>query len=91
MTSPNDIPNLLPEHRNNPFIAALPPLMSEKEVIVALSEKPRFNEQERGYPDHLRRACIMRLNRHYFTPLGRHIALESRLARLLREGYSRLP
>ncbi len=87
MTSPDDIPRLLPEHRDNPFIAELPPLMSEQEVIAALSEEPSFKIEERGYPDHLRCACIMRLNHHYFRPLRRHLDLESRLAQLLREGY----
>ena len=87
MTNPDDIPLVLPEHRDNPFIAALPPLMAEREVIASLSEEPRFDERERTYPDHLRRACIMRLSRHYFKPLGRHLTLEARLAHLLREGY----
>lgn len=87
MTNPDDLPLILPEHRDNPFIAALPFLMSEKEVIASLTEEPYFDKREREYPDHLRRACIMRLNRHYFKPLGRHLILESRLAQLLRDGY----
>jgi hypothetical protein len=87
MTDPNDLPLVLQEHRDNPFIAALPALMSEQEVIASLSEEPYFDERERNYPDHLRRACIMRLNRHYFKPLKRHLTLESRLAQLLRMGY----
>lgn len=87
MTNPNNISFLLPEHRDNPFIAKLPPLMSEQEAIAALAEEPPFNVQEKNYPNHLRRACIMRLNRHFFSPLRRHLTLESRLANLLREGY----
>lgn len=87
MTNPDDIPLTLPEHRDNPFVAALPPLMSDQEVIASLSEEPYFDEGERTYPDHQRRACIMRLSRHYFKPLGRHLTLEARLAHLVREGY----
>jgi hypothetical protein len=87
MTNPDALPLVLPEHRDNPFIAALPPLMSEQEAIASLLEEPHFDKLERTYPDHLRRACIMRLNRHYFKPLGRHLTLESRLAHLLRGGY----
>lgn len=87
MTNPDEIPLVLPEHRDNPFIAALPPLMAEREVIASLSEEPRFDLRERTYPDHLRLACIMRLNKHYFKPLGRHLTLEKRLAHLLYQGY----
>jgi len=87
MTNPDDLPTNLPEHLNNPFISPLPPLMPEQDVIASLLEEPGFDERERSYPDHLRRACIMRLNRHYFKPLGRHLSLESRVAHLIREGY----
>lgn len=87
MTSPNDMLRMLPEHLNNPFIAGLPPLMTESEAIAALSEKPHFEVGERQYQNQLRRACIMRLNRHYFRPIARHFTLESRVANLLREGY----
>jgi len=87
MMNPDDTPLSLPEHRDNPFIAALPPLMSDQEVIASLSERPLFDKRERDYPDHLRRACIMRLSRHYFMPFQRHLIVEMRLAQLLRQGY----
>jgi hypothetical protein len=87
MMNPNDAHPTLPEYLENPFITALPPLMSEQEVIASLSEKPHFDKRERYYPDHLRCACIMRLARHYFIPLKRHLTLETRLAQLIRQGY----
>ncbi len=57
MTNPDDIPPLLPEHRDNPFIAKLPPLMSEQEVIAALSEEPSIKEEERA----IRTICVVRV------------------------------
>lgn len=77
----------LPEHLENPFIARLPPLMDEKQAIAALSEEPTFRAEERNLPDQLRRACIMRLNHHYFKPLRRHLVLNERVGQVLREGY----
>lgn len=88
MTTNEDDPLYLPEHLENPFIAPLPPLMSQQQAIAALSEEPRFTPQlERGYPDQLRRACIMRLNHHYFRPLRRHLDFNERIGQVLREGY----
>src|ERR1700721_2261301 len=80
-------PVMLPEHLDNPFIARLSPLMSNQEAIDKLLEDPLFSESERKYPHHLRRACVLRLNRHFFRPLRRHLELEMLLAHLLRDGY----
>jgi hypothetical protein len=78
----------LPEHLENPFIAPLPPLMSPQQATAALTEEPHFNPQlERSFPDQLRRACIMRLTQHFFTPLRRHLDLNERIGQVLREGY----
>lgn len=76
----------LPEYRNNPLIARLPAILSEDEAIQVLSEPPDFSEQERGWADHLRAHCIMRLGR-YFLPLSRHLQLERHFSLLLRQGY----
>lgn len=76
----------LPEYRDNPFIARLPPILSEDEAIKALSEPPLFHVRERQYPDHIRTQCIMRLSR-YFEPLNRHLKLEQSFSTLLRQGY----
>ncbi|CAO3424428.1 ATP-binding protein [Azospirillum argentinense] len=81
-----DEPATLPEYRDNPFISALPPILSTVEALERLTDLPRFDEAERRYPAHLRAHCVQRLGR-YFDPLDRHLLLESRFSMLVRQGY----
>ncbi|MDI1308927.1 MAG: ATP-binding protein [Methylotenera sp.] len=83
----NKLPELmLPEYLENPFIAKLPPLLSQRDLLDALAQKPSFDEKERSYPSHLRKHCLLRLGR-YFEPLERQIQLADRFGMLLRQGY----
>lgn len=79
-------PTSLPEYEGNPFIARLPPLLSQRQLSDALAARPEFHEKERGYAASLRKHCIMRLGR-YFEPLERQIQLADRFGMLLRQGY----
>ena len=76
----------LPEYRDNPFIARLPQLLSQKDALKAMASYPIFDECERTYPAHLRKHCIMRLCR-YFEPMERQNQLDERLGMILRQGY----
>ncbi|MHB1543038.1 MAG: hypothetical protein ACYCS1_01295 [Gammaproteobacteria bacterium] len=80
------LPVALSEYSDNPFIARLPPLLSQRALLDALVSRPPFDERERGYPAHLRKHCIVRLVR-YFEPLPRQVQLADRFAMLLRQGY----
>lgn len=84
------MPNLeipvLREYQDNPFIARLPPLLSQRDMLTALATHPEFDERERSYPAQLRKHCIMRLGR-YFEPLERQLQLAERFGMLLRQGY----
>lgn len=82
----DDLPMSLREYEDNPFIAELPSLLSQRELVRALASRPAFNEQERNYPTQLRKHCIMRLGR-YFEPLERQVQLAERFGMLLRQGY----
>ena len=84
--SPESSPTSLPEYEGNPFIACLPPLLSQRQLSDALAARPEFHERERGYAASLRKHCIMRLGR-YFEPLERQIQLADRFGMLLRQGY----
>lgn len=77
---------ILPEYQNNPFIAKLPPLLSQREVFSTLAASPEFQERERSYPAQIRKHCIMRLGR-YFEPSERQFQLAERFGMLLRQGY----
>jgi hypothetical protein len=76
----------LPEYRDNPFIARLPPILSMAASVQALAVPAIHEEAERNYPDHIRAHCLLRLKR-FFEPLEQHLALEQHFAMLLRQGY----
>jgi hypothetical protein len=86
MNNLDSIPITLPEYANNPFITALPPLLSKLEQLDALAVKPMYDAKERLYPAHLRKHCLLRLGR-YFEPLERQLQLAERFGILLRQGY----
>ncbi len=86
MTNHDAAPPELPEYRDNPFIAALPPLWSTTETYDRLRLLPHFDPAERQFADHVRPHCIMRLFR-YFEPLEQHLTLANRFGMLLRQGY----
>ena len=79
-------PTTLPEYANNPFIRALPPLLSAKECLETLASRPEFKDEERTYPAHIRAHCLQRLN-HYLEPLEQHLQLEMIFSTLIRQGY----
>ncbi|WP_153236482.1 ATP-binding protein [Fictibacillus phosphorivorans] len=74
------------EYQNNPLIEALPKILSKEEVIERLSYYPHFDESERQLDSQYRFHIIQRLF-SLFQVLPFHIDLESRLSRLLRQGY----
>ncbi len=76
----------LPEYVDNPFIARLPGLMPQRDLLQALASRPPFDERERGYEAHIRKHCIARLAR-YFEPMARQVQLAERFGMLLRQGY----
>lgn len=77
---------IIPEYCNNPFIEALPSILSKEEAIDRLCSYPEFESKERYLDSHFRYHLIQRLFR-YFQPLQQHIDLEQRVSRLLRQGY----
>lgn len=76
----------LPEYNNNPLIQALPPILSEEEIIDQLMRLPNYDVQERELDTHLRFHCIERLSR-FFQPLEKTIDLQRVVCALLMQGY----
>ena len=74
------------EYRNNPFIEALPPILSQEDVIERLSVYPSYDEKERLY-DTKRRVHLTQRLYQYFQPLSLHFDLEDRFSRTIRQGY----
>lgn len=80
------IPQAIVDYMGNPFIEALPPILSAEEAIDAMTVTPGYSDAERGLDAHYRFHCIQRLFR-YFQPLDTHIEIEQRISRAIRQGY----
>lgn len=77
---------IVEDYRDNPFIEALPEILTKEEVIHKLTSYPPFNEKERDLDVHYRYHIVQRLFQ-YFQPLSIHVDLESRISRMIRQGY----
>src|SRR5215213_1844563 len=80
----NDLP--LVEYKGNPLIEALPAILSKDQFVEAVSEYPAFDKSEKRLDSWVRLHCVERLLR-FFQPLERHIDLEQKISRVLRQGY----
>jgi hypothetical protein len=77
----------IPIYRGNPYIEALPPILSEEDAIRALINLPSAtNEDDRSKADHVRYHLIYNLNQ-FFRPLAIHIDLQNRISIMIRAGY----
>lgn len=74
------------EYAGNPFIEALPPIYSQDEVVEKLSIYPIYNEKERELDKQYKVHIVQRLFQ-VFQPLMIHLDLESRISRIIRQGY----
>lgn len=77
---------VIPEYSGNPFIEALPPILSAEEAAERLAFYPPYHSQERNLESHYRIHVVQRLFQ-IFQPLPVHLDLESRISRVLRQGY----
>ena len=77
---------IVQDYESNPLIEALPPIFTEDEVIEQISVFPPFNEKERKLNPSYRFHCIQRLFQ-YFQPFEKHLDLEQRISRAIRQGY----
>jgi hypothetical protein len=73
-------------YRGNPYIEALPLILTEDEALEALAYYPNYCEGERQAPSHLRLHMIQSAL-DFFAPLPIHLDLEQRISRLIRAGY----
>jgi hypothetical protein len=79
-------PPQLPEYAGNPFIAALPALLSQRRLLERLSLPPIYNSAEQSFPAMLRKHCVLRLGR-MFHPTARQVALAEQIGMQIRQGY----
>ena len=77
---------VIKDYDMNPLIEALPPLLSPADVVDQLALYPEYNNQERHLDSHYRIHMVNRLFQ-IFQPLPLTIDLESRVSRVIRQGY----
>lgn len=87
----NYTPQRLPHFKGNPMIEALPPLMSDEELLELFTVRPNFSPEQRHWPARERFQMIGTLPR-ILVPLRRHVELAQSLDTMLRNGYvGRMP
>lgn len=80
------LPQEITGYRGNPFIEALPPILTEDEVMEALAYYPPYDDGERQLPSHLR-IHLIQSALQLFAPLPIHLDLERRVSRMIRASY----
>lgn len=73
-------------YRGNPFIEALPPILSRSISAATLVYAPDFNVEDRELPVELRLHLIQNV-REFFQAFGVHLDLEERFSSMIRRGY----
>lgn len=74
------------EYNENPLIAALPKLETEKEIIRKLTSAPIYNVEEINLDPSLRLHILQRLYQ-VFQPLPKHIEIWNIINTSIRQGY----
>lgn len=86
MEEANYKPQMLTEYAQNPFIEALPPILSEDDVLDRFIVTPRISEQDKQSETNIRYHVLKRV-KNFIQPLPIHFEVERRLSTLIRRGY----
>jgi hypothetical protein len=73
-------------YQGNPFIEALPLILSNQDAYTEMKCIPDFSPNDRDLPDELRFHFIYNSNQ-FFKPLSVHVMLQHNISILLRSGY----
>lgn len=79
---------VIPDFAGNPWIEALPDILTPEQVIEALSSYPPMDPLERQLEPHLRIHLIPQRLSQYFQPLEQHLVLYDAISSLIRGGYA---
>jgi hypothetical protein len=79
-------PQNIPDYQGNPYIEALPPILTKQLASKLLGLFPRHIEEHRNAPDE-ERFHLIQSGMKFFTPLPVHQDLEQRISRLIRGSY----
>lgn len=78
---------LIDEYKNNPFIEALPTILSRGEVIEQLASYPKYSQEERNLSSQYRLHIVVQRLLQLFQPLSLHLELENTISTMIRTGY----
>jgi hypothetical protein len=76
----------IPQFKGNPLIEALPPSMSDEELLDALTLLPEFDVEQRSWATHDRMHMLESLQ-NFMVPLSKHVELARALDSMVRAGY----
>jgi len=79
---------VISDFAGNPWIEALPDILSPEQVIEALSSYPPMDPLERQLEPHLRIHLIPQRLSQYFQPLEQHLVLYDAISSMIRGGYA---
>lgn len=79
---------VISDFAGNPWIEALPDILSPEQVIEALSSYPPMDPLERQLEPYLRIHLIPQRLSQYFQPLEQHLVLYDAISSMIRGGYA---
>lgn len=77
----------VPQYDDNPFIEALPPILSVKQAGANLKGRILYKPSDRNVDAKARMHMVVSLLDDYFQPLSQHVLLEERISMMIRRGY----
>ncbi len=77
----------VPQYDDNPFIEALPPILSVKQAGTNLKGIILYKPSDRNADAKARMHMVVSLLDDYFQPLSQHVLLEERISMMIRRGY----
>lgn len=75
------------KYQGNPFIEALPPIMSVQQIKKGLMGEVEFDPKEIFVDGRKRAHIIASLLDDFFQPLASHLQLEEKISIMIRQGY----
>jgi|GEM_PF-834125 len=79
-------PQRIPHFKGNPLIEALPPSMTDDELIGALTLLPELEPEQQTWPSYERLQMLLSL-KNFMVPFARHVGFGRTLDSLIRSGY----
>lgn len=77
----------LPEHKGNPLIEALPPILEDLELILRFKRKQPCNSDEKQLPAHIRKKCVARIA-HFLEPSIDYVEVHRAIEDAILQGYT---